>query len=277
MSYSIKQTGSKYSATFKTYITEDGKVISPFHDIPLKNGDFVNCVNEIPRFEHAKFEICKEEPFNPIKQDTKKGKMRFIDNIFPFYGYPFNYGAIPQTWEDPTAEDSECKALGDNDPVDVIDIGASRKHVGQVYQAKVLGALALLDDGEADWKVLVIDSQDPMCEKVSDIEDVREHFPHLLELAFRWFRDYKVPTGKPKNTFAFEGRFLGADFARKVIEKAHRSWKRLMEEGYKDVSIKNRTNKDSKGCQQEEFAVVGEKLEDSDTPEALFNYSYVSE
>jgi inorganic pyrophosphatase len=276
MSYSTRQTGSKYSATFKTYVTKDGRVISPFHDIPLRSGEYINCVNEIPRFEHAKFEICKEEAFNPIKQDVKKGKMRFIDNIFPFYGYPFNYGAIPQTWEDPAAEDPECKALGDNDPVDIVDIGASRKHVGQVYQAKILGALALLDDGEADWKILVIDSQDPMCEKVNDIEDVRRHFPGLLKAAFTWFRDYKIPTGKPQNAFAFEGKFLGAPFARAVVERAHESWRRLVTEGYKDVSIRNSTHRNTKGY-LEEFAVAGERLEDSDTPETLFHYSYVSE
>lgn len=252
-------------------------MISPFHDIPFRNGEYVNCVNEIPRFEHAKFEICKEEPFNPIKQDIKKGKMRFVDNIFPFCGYPFNYGAIPQTWEDPTVEDHECKAYGDNDPIDVVDISAGRKSVGQVYKAKILGALALLDDGEADWKVLVIDSQDPMCERISDVEDVRKHFPNLLESAFRWFRDYKIPTGKPQNSFAFGGQFLGAQAAKQIVERAHESWKRLLAKGYKDVSVRNTTQKNTEGYCQEEFVVDGKSLEDSEVPEAVFDYSYINE
>lgn len=277
MSYATKQIGSKYSKTFKLYVTENGRVISPFHDISLRNGEYVNCVNEIPRFEHAKFEICKEEPFNPIKQDIKKEKVRFVDNIFPFCGYPFNYGAIPQTWEDPTVEDRECKANGDNDPIDVIDIGASRKSVGLVYQAKILGALALLDDGEADWKVLVIDSQDPMCERINDVEDVRKYYPNLLESAFRWFRDYKIPAGKPQNSFAFGGQFLGAQAAREIVEEAHKSWKRLVAKGYKDVSVMNATQKNIGGYQQEEFVVDGKKLEDSEVPEAVFNYSYINE
>jgi len=33
---------------------------------------------------------------NPIKQDVKKGKMRFVKNHFPYRGYMWNYGAIPQ-------------------------------------------------------------------------------------------------------------------------------------------------------------------------------------
>ena len=35
---------------------------------------------------------------NPIKQDVKKGKMRFVKNSFPYKGYIWNYGAIPQVY-----------------------------------------------------------------------------------------------------------------------------------------------------------------------------------
>lgn len=33
---------------------------------------------------------------NPIVQDTKKGKLRFVRNCFPHKGYIWNYGALPQ-------------------------------------------------------------------------------------------------------------------------------------------------------------------------------------
>jgi len=33
---------------------------------------------------------------NPIKQDVKKGKLRYVDNCFPHHGYIWNYGAFPQ-------------------------------------------------------------------------------------------------------------------------------------------------------------------------------------
>lgn len=33
---------------------------------------------------------------NPIIQDTKKGKLRFVRNCFPHKGYIWNYGAFPQ-------------------------------------------------------------------------------------------------------------------------------------------------------------------------------------
>jgi len=33
---------------------------------------------------------------NPIKQDVKKDKLRFVNNCFPYTGYIWNYGALPQ-------------------------------------------------------------------------------------------------------------------------------------------------------------------------------------
>ena len=77
---------------------------------------------EVPRWTNAKLEISKDEPFNPIKQDIKKGKLRFVRNCFPHHGYIWNYGAFPQTWEDPTHIHPETKARGDNDPLDVCEV-----------------------------------------------------------------------------------------------------------------------------------------------------------
>ena len=51
---------------------------------------------EVPRWTNAKMEISKEESFNPIKQDIKKGRLRFVRNCFPHHGYIWNYGAFPQ-------------------------------------------------------------------------------------------------------------------------------------------------------------------------------------
>ena len=36
----------------------------------------------------------------------------------------FNYGCFPQTWEDPTHIHPDANARGDNDPLDVVEIGA---------------------------------------------------------------------------------------------------------------------------------------------------------
>lgn len=38
-----------------------------------------------------------------------------------------------------------------------------------------------------------------------------------------------MPTGKPANTFAFEGQAKDGDFARHVVTETHSQWQRLVE------------------------------------------------
>jgi inorganic pyrophosphatase len=113
--------------------------------------------------------------------------------------------ARKQTWEDPNVMHPETKAKGDNDPLDVCEIGELVGYSGQVKQVKVLGVMALLDEGETDWKVIVIDVNDPLAPKLNDVEDVERHLPGLLRATNEWFRIYKIPDGKPENQFAFTG------------------------------------------------------------------------
>ena len=80
-------------------------------------------VVEVPRWTNAKMEINLKEKLNPVKQDVKKGKLRFVANCFPHKGYIWNYGYLPQTWEDPDHVDASTNCKGDNDPVDVCEIG----------------------------------------------------------------------------------------------------------------------------------------------------------
>jgi len=85
-----------------------------------------------------------------------------------------------QTWEDPSHTHAETKAKGDNDPLDVCEIGEAVGYTGQVKQVKILGIMALLDEGETDWKIIVIDVNDPLAPKLNDIEDVERHLPGLF-------------------------------------------------------------------------------------------------
>lgn len=231
MVYSVRQIGAKNSLEFKTYIEQDGKVVSPFHDIPLyadESKKVLNMIVEIPRWTNAKLEINKEDALNPIIQDTKKGKLRFVRNCFPHHGYIHNYGAFPQTWEDPSSVHPETKAAGDNDPLDVCEIGETVGYTGQVKQVKVLGVMALLDEGETDWKVIVIDVNDPLAAKLNDIEDVERHLPGLLRATNEWFRIYKIPDGKPENQFAFTGECKNKKYAEEIINECNEHWNKLI-------------------------------------------------
>lgn len=229
--FEVVKTGTANTTSYAAYFksTETGAIISPWHDVPLEveklNGERTfNFICEIPRWTNAKMEIATGKELNPIVQDTKKGKLRFVHNIFPYHGYIWNYGALPQTWENPNEKDECTGCMGDGDPLDCLDIGTRVASSGEIYRVKVLGLLAMIDDGETDWKVFVIDVSDPDADKINDLADIEKVKPGLIEASRDWLRRYKVPAGKPKNTFAFDGQAKDKAFALSIVDKTQGEW-----------------------------------------------------
>lgn len=142
-----------------------GNPISFWHDVPLypdeNNKRIVNFVVEVPRWEDAKIEIRRQEPLSesalldwktsltsdPIFHDDRNDAPRFVESIWPHKTYPFLYGSIPQTWESPNFPHDFTGEEGDNDPMDLFDIGSELGYIGQVKTVKILGALAVNDVG----------------------------------------------------------------------------------------------------------------------------------
>lgn len=232
MQFVTDQRGAVNSKDYRIYYKRsDGLPISPWHDIPLfadEPNRIYHMVVEIPRWTNAKMEIATKEPLNPIKQDVKNDKLRFVRNAFPHHGYIWNYGALPQTWEDPKHLDEGTGCKGDNDPIDVCEIGCRVAQRGEVIKVKVVGVLALIDEGETDWKLIAIDVNDPLADQLNDIGDVEMLLPGLLRATHEWFKIYKVPDGKPPNEFAFNGEVKRRDFAERIITETHKYWKDLV-------------------------------------------------
>ncbi|XP_058150598.1 inorganic pyrophosphatase 2, mitochondrial isoform X1 [Dasypus novemcinctus] len=206
--YRTEERGEPYSCDYRLFFKNvAGHYISPFHDIPLKadsteesdiptkrarndeHKNVFNMVVEVPRWTNAKMEIATDEPLNPIKQDVKDGKLRYVANIFPHKGYIWNYGALPQTWEDPHQKDKSTDCCGDNDPIDVCEIGSKIFSRGEVIRVKILGILALIDEGETDWKLIAINVNDPEASKFNGkqilLKQLGTHLP--LGTSQVWF------------------------------------------------------------------------------------------
>ena len=222
--YGSEKKGEYPSMDFRIFFSEDGKPVSPWHGVPLKNEDgTMNFICEIPKETKAKMEVATDEEMTPIKQDTKKGKLR----DYP-YNINWNYGMLPQTWEDPGDEHPEMKVMGDNDPVDVVEIGSAALEMGSVTPVKPVGVYAMIDDGELDWKVIAISANDPKAADVNDVEDVEKHFPGELEKIRVWFRDYKTPDGKPQNKFGLDDKCMDKAYTMGVIEETAGFYDKLM-------------------------------------------------
>lgn len=216
-------------------VEKDGvkKPISLWHDVTLVHVDpttdrptpYLNFVNEIPKFSRKKFEIATDEIGNPIKQDEKKGTLREFKKGDIF----FNYGCLPRTWEDPTFVHPDAEGCrGDNDPLDVCEIGARIIKAGEVRPVKVLGILCMIDEGEADWKLVTIDAEDKWAPYLNNIEDVDIQMPGMLDAIREWFRTYKIPDGKPPNVFGLQERFMDKSYAFEIIKECNHAWKELI-------------------------------------------------
>jgi len=216
-SINIKKIKSKFY-----FFDENNKKISPWHDISLKyNKNLYNFICEIPKWSRAKFEINKELKHNPIVQDIEDGKPRF----YKWGDVYFNYGAFPQTWEDPRIKSKYTNKYGDDDPLDVIEIGMNRIEIGEVIPVKILGIIPLIDSNETDWKVIVISKNDILYNKINNIKDLEKRIPGLLPAILNWLVKYKTVTKNTLNAIAMNGKIGSKKLALEIIEETNDAWK----------------------------------------------------
>lgn len=205
-----------------------GQTISPWHDIPFSAGTaedgapLLHFVCEIPRMTHAKLEIHKGHEPNPLIQDVVgNNKLRFYK-----YGESIvNYGAIAQTWEDPNVPDPDTGLGGDNDPIDVLQLNSKPCRRGAVQRVRVLGALALVDSGETDWKLLVVNADDVAEREATAWREAADIPTARVDAVRDWFKMYKTAEGKPENVYALDGKVVDGDHAMRVARRTHQHWK----------------------------------------------------
>ena len=78
-----------------------------------------------------------------------------------------------------------------------------------VLQEKILRGYSMIDNGEMDWKVIVIDVNDERAADLVDAEDIDKFFPNKTQQMFNFMSSYKVSEGKPQSQFGFGGKLLG--------------------------------------------------------------------
>ena len=239
--------GKLGSKSFKLLSTEYD---SAWHDIPLRPSgqgeQVIHMVTEIPMYMTAKMEIQKELPNNPIMQDTNNdSSARYYTYGTPF----FNYGLIPQTWEDPDLRSSQGYG-GDNDPVDVIELGSSPLPMGSTTACRVIGSLELIDEGETDHKIICIALTDKDSSTIRSMEDLERYKPGHLKRLKDWLKRYKTSDGKPENALASEVPRTASEAIR-VVQETHDRWRALCGKSGTTFPASSKTSKfwlNSPGC-----------------------------
>ena len=133
-----------------------------------KAPETINLVIEIRQGERNKYEFDK---------DT--GRL-FLDRVNgTAMGYPTDYGYVPNTM------------CGDGDPLDgLLVIDESVPH-GTVVPARPIGVLYLIDDGEADEKLICVPADDVSKDHIKDLGDLGENFQKVIEHFYSHYKDWK--------------------------------------------------------------------------------------
>lgn len=140
----------------------------------------VNALIEISQGSRAKYEI-----------DKKTGLLILDRVIYSSFHYPVNYGFIPKT-------------LGeDNDPLDILVMCSESIQPLCLVEAKVIGNMQMIDNGEKDDKIIAVASNDPSVNHFSNVEDLPLHFIAVLK---NYFEQYKVLENKKVEIDEFQDR-----------------------------------------------------------------------
>lgn len=160
-----------------------------------ENGE-INVVVEIPTGSNRKIEW------------DRKNACFMLDRIEPIaFAKPCNYGFIPQTLDE------------DGDELDVLLITDQPLTTGIYTQAKVLGVMKFVDDGEVDDKIIAVVADDRNNgDAIKSLEDLPKRLIEQIEFHFNHYKDLK----KPGTTEVKE--FAGSDEAKKVIKDSIDRW-----------------------------------------------------
>ena len=161
------------------------------------DGGIINVVVEIPQGSNQK-----------IEWDRKIGAMK-LDRIEPqIFANPTNYGFIPQTLDE------------DGDELDALIITDLPLPTGIYMEARVIGVMKFVDDGEVDDKVVVVPADDRHNgNAIKTLADLPPQLIKQIEFHFNHYKDLKKP-GSTK-----VGHWGDIEEAKAVIRESQARWK----------------------------------------------------
>lgn len=170
---------------------------NPWHQVVPQTDkpDVIKGIIEIPKGNRAKYELDKES-----------GLLRLDRVLYSSVYYPHNYGFIPQTYCD------------DNDPLDIMILTRIEVVPLCIVEAKVIGVMRMLDNGEADDKIIAVAVGDPSVSHYNNISDLP---PHMIQETMSFFEDYT----KLENKTVVVEKFFDKEVALKIIDDAYKLYK----------------------------------------------------
>ncbi|HIQ15637.1 MAG TPA: inorganic pyrophosphatase, partial [Leucothrix sp.] len=157
-------------------------------------------------------------PYDSVKyeSDKKTGYLMVDRPQRASSAQPSLYGFIPRTYcGERTASLMGVEGLkGDKDPLDICVFSErpiTRADI--LLHARVLGGLPMIDDGEADDKIIAVLATDNIWGQARDIDDLPQV---LIERLDHYFKTYKMLPGKECEVKISDA--YGREHAQKVVK-----------------------------------------------------------
>lgn len=180
----------------------------PWHGLEAHEGHegVVNAYIEMTPFDAVKYEVDKTTGYLRVDRPQLTSSMT-----------PTLYGFIPQTYCSSRVNALSPKSeRGDGDPLDICVITERPINRGEVIlRARVVGGIQMIDNGEADDKIVAVLDNDQFWKDANGIDDIA---PALLERLRHYFATYKLVPGQPSDVCI--EKIYDRDHAYAVIEAA---------------------------------------------------------
>ena len=180
----------------------------PWHglEVGVDVPNVVNAFIEITSFDTIKYEVDKKTGYMRVDRPQRSSSLP-----------PSLYGFIPRTYcGDRVGGLSSQTKIGDGDPLDICVLSErpiDRSEV--ILSARVVGGLHMIDEGEADDKIISVLSNDQYYKDIDEVTDLPEI---IIERLRHYFGTYKMIPGQKLDVNV--ERVYGKEEAAKVIKAA---------------------------------------------------------
>lgn len=125
---------------------------------------------EIPKGSKIKYEY-----------DRKTGKIVVDRILVGDFFYPANYGYVAEALD------------YDGDELDVLVYSEHTFHPGVSLNARIVGAMKMIDDGETDTKLIAVHADDKELDGIKNLKDIPSRWLKEVETFFTTYKNYKRP------------------------------------------------------------------------------------
>lgn len=159
-----------------------------------------------PAYVNAFIEIESNSRLK-LELDKRNGLIKVDRVLHGAVHYPHGYGFIPQTYCD------------DRDPLDIFVLCSETIPSGALVEARVIGMMRMLDQGEVDDKIISVTASDPA---YSEIFNITQLPPYQRNELKKFFEEYKTLENKE----VIVKDFLNQDEAGNTVLQAMEFFKR---------------------------------------------------